>query len=60
MAGYKANKKPSQQHRVRMWQGQPVTPTRYWGAGHKGTMCASIDGELVRDAQGRVLPLRSI
>ena len=56
MAGYKANTKQRTTQNKRVYNGVAVKPTRYYGSAHKGTMCGSIDGELVRDVQGNVLP----
>ena len=60
MAGYNSNQKQRVTQQLRVWNGRAVKPTRYYGSAHKGTMCGSIDGELVRDVQGNVLPWSSI
>lgn len=56
MAGYKANVRQRTQHVPKTYQGHLVTPTRYYGAGSRGTMHGSIDGVLIRDSKG--VPIR--
>ena len=60
MAGYKANRNSTHIQRERYWNGQRVKPTRYYSSKHKGIMCGSVDGELVRDVNGNVVPWHSI
>lgn len=56
MAGYNSNQKQRSTQQKRVWNGVAVTPTRYYSSNSKGTMCGNIDGELVRDVKGNVLP----
>jgi len=60
MAGYNSNQKQRSKQQKRVWNGRAVVPTRYYSSEHKGTMCGSVDGELVRDSRGTVLPWSSI
>ena len=41
---------------IRVHNNKRVTPTRYYSEHNKGTMCGSVDGELVRDSAGAVVP----
>lgn len=60
MAGYKANRNTNHTQNKRYHNGVEVKPTRYYKGNTHGIMAGSVNGELVRDATGRVLPWRSI
>lgn len=56
MAGYNSNVKQRSTQMIRVHNNKRVTPTRYYSEHNKGTMCGSVDGELVRDSAGAVVP----
>jgi len=56
----KKNRGPISPNNKRMWNGQEVKPTKYYGHNNKGVMAGTIDGELVRDNNGKVIPFRNI
>ena len=60
MAGYKANRNTNHVQHKRYWRGMEVKPTRYYNGNTHGVMAGSVDGELVRDATGRVIPYKNI
>lgn len=60
MAGYKANRNTNHVQNKRYWNGVEVKPTRYYKGNTHGIMAGSVDGELVRDVKGNVVPWRSI
>lgn len=60
MAGYKANRNTAHVQHKRYWNGVEVKPTLYTNSRGKSVMSGSVNGELVRDATGRVLPWHSI
>lgn len=39
----------------RYWQGKEVKPTKYYSKAERmnGVMCGSVDGELIRDSNGK-------
>lgn len=46
----------------RYWNGKEVKPCKYYSKaeGVNGVMCGSVDGELVRDQNGRAIPYNQI
>lgn len=56
MAGYNTKHVQRSTQIKRVWNGHTVTPTRYYSSTSKGIMCGNIDGELVRDSEGAVVP----
>ena len=40
--------------------GVEVKPTKYYSASTSGVMAGTVDGELVRDSKGAVVPLHNI
>lgn len=60
MAGYKANRNTAHVQNKRYHNGVEVKPTRYYNGCTHGIMAGSVNGELVRDVKGNVIPWRSI
>lgn len=60
MAGYKAKRNTEHVQYKRYYNGVEVKPTRYYNGCTHSIMAGSVNGELVRDSKGAVVPWRSI
>jgi len=60
MAGFKATRGQRTHNWKRMLNGIEIKPCMYVNENGKKTMAGSVDGEVIRDSNGKVLPYRSI
>jgi len=61
MAGYKApTGRPKPRNIKRTWHGKEIKPTLYVNSNGRKMMAGTINGEIVTDEQGKVLPLGSV
>ena len=46
----------------RYWKGEEVKPCRYYSDAERvrGIMCGTVNGEIIRDKDGKVIPYKSI
>ena len=46
----------------RYWNGEEVKPCRYYSDAERvrGIMCGTVNGEIIRDKDGKVIPYKSI
>ena len=61
MAGIKQRGVISVQYK-RYWNGEEVKPCKYYSKqeGFNGVMCGTVNGELVRDKNGKIIPFKLI
>jgi len=60
MAGFKATRGQRTHNWKKMLNGVEIKPCMYVNSNGKKTMAGSVDGEIVKDQNGKVVPFRAI
>lgn len=60
MAGFKATRGQRTHNWKKMLNGVEIKPCMYVNSNGKKTMGGSVDGEIVKDQNGKVVPFRAI